>query len=180
MSEVTRAVETGAHRTDERASSNADPHGEFHVSMATYYLVFAALMVLLVVTVVAALLPLGFLNMPVAMAIASIKAVLVILYFMHVKFSSRLTKVFVAGSFLWLGILFVMAFGDYYTRSWSPNSRGWDDNPVKATYDRYADRHHDGHGGDEHHKGTPGQPHGTPGATTQTSEDHAAGRPGAG
>lgn len=179
MSEVTHAVQTGAHRTDERASSNTDPHGEFHVPMSTYWIIIIALMVLLVVTVVAAFLPLGFLNMPVAMAIASIKAALVILYFMHVKFSSRLTKVFVAGSFLWLAILFVMAFGDYYTRQWSPNSRGWDVNPVKATYDGYAERHHAGHhSGDDDHKDTPDQPHGTPGATTPTSEDHAAGRPG--
>jgi cytochrome c oxidase subunit 4 len=183
MSEVTRAVATGAHRTDERASSNTDPHGEFHVPMATYVMVFVALMVLLILTVAAAYVPLGFLNMPVAMAIASVKAVLVILYFMHVKFASRLTKVFVAGSFLWLAILFVMAFGDYYTRGWSPNSHGWEDQPVKAAYDTYADQQHGGGGGhaeSKEHEGTPDQPHGTPGATTTTTEDHAQGRPGAG
>src|SRR5688572_4669926 len=116
MSEVTRAVETGAHRTDERASSNQDPHAEFHIPMSTYWAVMAALMVLLVVTVIAAFVDLGPFNMPVAMAIATVKAVLVILYFMHVKFASRLTKVFVAATFIWLAILFVMTFGDYYAR----------------------------------------------------------------
>lgn len=180
MSEVTQAVATGAHRTDERASSNADPHAEFHVPMSTYVVIIVALMVLLVVTVIAAFLPLGFLNMPVAMTIATIKAVLVILYFMHVKFSSRLTKVFVAASFLWLAILFVMTFGDYLSREWSPNSRGWDDNPVKATYDGYAREHdEEDHAEDKGH-GTPDQPHATPGSTETTSEDRAAGRPGAG
>ena len=57
MSEVTHAVATGAHRTDKHASSNQDPHGEFHVSMATYNIIFIWLMVLLVVTVVAAFIP---------------------------------------------------------------------------------------------------------------------------
>ena len=181
MSDITHGTpDSGVHRVDKDASSNQDPHADFHVPMSTYWIIIIALMVLLIVTVIAAFLPLGVLNMPVAMLIATIKALLVILYFMHVKFSSRLTKVFVAGSFLWLGILFVMAFGDYYTRQWSPNSRGWDDNPVKATYDRYAKQHDEGHGGDDHHQGTTDQPHGTPGSTTQTSEDHAAGRPGAG
>jgi cytochrome c oxidase subunit 4 len=150
MSEVTHAVATGAHRTDERASSNMDPHADFHVSMTTYRLVFAALMVLLVVTVAAAFVPLGFLNMPVAMLIASVKAVLVILFFMHVKFASRLTKVFVAATFLWLAILFVMTFGDYLSRDWSPNSRGWDENPVKAAYDAGSAKRH-GHGGAADH-----------------------------
>src|ERR687894_170597 len=118
MSEVTHAVATGAHRVDKHASSNQDPHGEFHVSMATYNIIFLWLMVLLVVTVVAAFINLGPLNMPVAMIIASIKAALVVLYFMHVKFASRLTKVFVAASFLWLVILFAMTFMDYFSREW--------------------------------------------------------------
>ncbi len=148
MSEVTRAVASGAHRQDKHASSNTDPHGEFHVSMATYWLIFWALMVFLVITVVAAFIPLGPLNMPVAMLIASIKAILVILYFMHVKFASRLTKVFVAASFLWLAILFVLTFQDYMTRGWLSNSRGWDDNPVKAAYDAGTAHAHEDHKGD--------------------------------
>ena len=51
MSEVSQAVAAGAHRTDKYASSNQDPHAEFHVPMSTYLMVFIALMVLLVVTV---------------------------------------------------------------------------------------------------------------------------------
>src|SRR5688572_17982568 len=102
MSEVTNAVATGTHRVDRDASSNQDPHAEFSVPMSTYNLIFILLMVGLVVTVIAAFINLGPLNMPVAMLIATVKAALVVLYFMHVKFASRLTKVFVAASFLWL------------------------------------------------------------------------------
>jgi cytochrome c oxidase subunit 4 len=57
-------------------------------------------------------------NTPIALIIATIKAVLVILFFMHVKYSTRLTWVVVIGSFLWLGVLFVLTFSDYLTRGW--------------------------------------------------------------
>lgn len=135
MSEVSQAVASGAHRVDYQASSNQDPHGEFHVPMSTYVMVFIWLMVLLVITVVAAFINLGEANMLVAMAIATIKAALVILYFMHVKFASRLTKVFVTASIVWLVIMFVLTFMDYISRGWLSNSRGWNENPVKAQYD---------------------------------------------
>jgi cytochrome c oxidase subunit 4 len=143
MSEVTNAVASGAHRVDKRASSNQDPHGEFSIPMATYNIVFLLLMVFLVITVVAAFIPLGPFNMPVAMGIATFKAALVVLYFMHVKFASRLTKVFVAASFLWLIILFAMTFMDYWSREWLSNSRGWNDNPVKSDYDAGTKHLHD-------------------------------------
>jgi len=58
------------------------------------------------------------LNTPIALIIATIKAVLVILFFMHVIHSTRLTWVVVIGSFLWLGVLFVLTFADYLTRGW--------------------------------------------------------------
>ena len=99
-----------------------------HVSLATYLVVFAALMVLLIVTVaVAFYLHAGDLNLIIALAIATIKASLVVLYFMHVKYASRLTKIFVCAAFLWLIILFGFTFADYLTRNWLPQSRGWVD-----------------------------------------------------
>ena len=58
------------------------------------------------------------LNTPIALLIATIKAVLVILFFMHVIHSTRLTWVVVIASFLWLGVLFVLTFADYLTRVW--------------------------------------------------------------
>jgi caa(3)-type oxidase subunit IV len=67
-----------------------------HVSpKSVYYSIFGALMVLTVITVAAAFVNLGSLNFPVALAIAIIKATLVVLFFMHVKYSSRLTKLVV-------------------------------------------------------------------------------------
>jgi cytochrome c oxidase subunit 4 len=99
-----------------------------HVSLATYLIVFAALMVLLVVTVaVAFFVHAGDLNLIIALVIATIKAALVVLFFMHVKYASRLTKIFVCAAFLWLAILFALTFADYVTRGWLPQSRGWVD-----------------------------------------------------
>ena len=97
-----------------------------HVSLATYLIVFAALMVLLVVTVaVAFYVHAGNLNLLIALIIATVKAALVVLFFMHVKYASRLTKIFVCAAFLWLAILFGITFTDYVTRDWLPMSRGW-------------------------------------------------------
>jgi cytochrome c oxidase subunit IV len=102
-----------------------------HVSLATYLVVFALLMILLVVTVVAAfVINLGNANILVALTIAIIKAALVVLYFMHVKYASRLTKIFVSAAFLWLMVLFALTFGDYMTRPYLPMSRGWVEKDV--------------------------------------------------
>jgi cytochrome c oxidase subunit 4 len=146
MSEVSQAIASGAHHLDKQASSNQDPYGEFHVPMSTYNIIFIALMVLLVVTVVAAFIDLGQLNMIVAMAIASVKAALVILYFMHVKFASRLTKVFVVASFVWLAIMFSMTFFDYISRDWLSNSRGWNQTSIRSAYEA-GTAAHPGHAG---------------------------------
>jgi cytochrome c oxidase subunit IV len=85
-----------------------------------YYLIFGVLMLLTAVTIVVAFLNLGVLNTPIALIIATIKATLVILYFMHVRHSTRLTWVVVIVSFLFVGILFVLTFSDYLTRGLSP------------------------------------------------------------
>ena len=81
------------------------------VSLKAYYLVFGALLLLTITTVAAAswdlgaLLDLGaWVNTAVAVSIAVCKATLVVLYFMHVRYSSQLTKVFVVAGFFWLAI----------------------------------------------------------------------------
>lgn len=85
----------------------------------TYYYVFAALMALLVITVVAAFIPWGSrISIVIAMAVAITKATLVVLYFMHVKGSSRLTKVFVVAGLAWLSILMGLTLIEYHTRPW--------------------------------------------------------------
>jgi cytochrome c oxidase subunit 4 len=88
-----------------------------HISpKRTYYTIFALLMGLTVVTVFAAFTHLGVFNFPVAIGIAITKATLVILFFMHAKYSSRLTKLFVGMSFFFLLILFSLTLTDYLSR----------------------------------------------------------------
>jgi cytochrome c oxidase subunit 4 len=83
-----------------------------------YYAVFAALMVFTAVTVAVAYLDLGPLSTIVAMAIASTKATLVMLYFMHLRYSSRLTWIMVATAVAWLAILIITVMSDYMSRGW--------------------------------------------------------------
>jgi cytochrome c oxidase subunit IV len=91
---------------------------EHIVPKRTYYLIFAALMVFTAITVGVAFLDLGPMNTVVALAIACTKATLVVLFFMHVKYSTRLTWAVVAGSVFWLGIMLTLTLGDYLTRGW--------------------------------------------------------------
>lgn len=96
------------------------------IPVSVYLKVFGALMVLLVLTVLVALedfsmrIGWGPANIIIAMSIAVVKAALVILFFMHVKYSSRLTQFFVAIAFLFLCIMFFFTFSDYFSRNWIP------------------------------------------------------------
>jgi cytochrome c oxidase subunit 4 len=90
-----------------------------------YYAIFAALMVLTAITVGIATVDLGALNTAIAMAVAVTKATLVVLYFMHVRYSSQLTKIFVASGFIWLIILLVLTMSDFWSREWIPSPPGW-------------------------------------------------------
>jgi cytochrome c oxidase subunit 4 len=90
-----------------------------HISpKTTYYTIFGALMVLTAITVTIAFINLGALNFPVALGIAILKATLVILFFMHVKYSSRLTKLICGTAFFFLVILFGLTLSDYLSRGW--------------------------------------------------------------
>ena len=92
-----------------------------HVSPIRVYLtIFGALMVLTLVTVLAAYVNLGAFNPVVAMAIAIFKATLVVLYFMHVKYSSRLTKLVVLTGIFFLVILLGETMMDYASRGFLP------------------------------------------------------------
>lgn len=88
------------------------------VPQRTYYLIFAALMICTALTVWVAFFDLGPLNTVLALTIAVFKATLVVLFFMHVKYSTRLTWAVIAGSVFWLGILLALTLGDYLTRAW--------------------------------------------------------------
>lgn len=83
-----------------------------------YYGVFGALIVGTALTVLVAFYDLGALNNIVMLLIASVKALLVILFFMHVRWSTRLTWVVAASGFVWLIILFGLTMTDYLTRGW--------------------------------------------------------------
>jgi cytochrome c oxidase subunit 4 len=96
-----------------------------HVSsLKNYVLTWAALMVLTVVTVGVGYLDLGVANDLVALAVAVTKALLVILFFMHVKESTRLTKLTVAAGFVWLAILIGITLTDYLSRPAVDDLRG--------------------------------------------------------
>jgi cytochrome c oxidase subunit 4 len=88
------------------------------VPKRTYYTIFAALLALTYLTVQVALFDLGPLNTVAALAIAGFKAVLVALFFMHVKYSTRLTNLAVIAGLYWFFILLVLTLSDYMTRSW--------------------------------------------------------------
>lgn len=103
------------HQPDhETYTGHAAPHHQ--APLAVYFVVFATLMILTVVTVWVSRIDLGAFNTAVAMAIAIVKATVVILWFMHVIHSPRLTWIVVIASFLWLGVMFVLTFSDYWTR----------------------------------------------------------------
>lgn len=88
------------------------------ITRKTYLIVWAALMALLVATAAADLVNLGPFNTVIAITIAFLKAILILLYFMHVRTSSKLTWVLAVAGFLWLLILISGTASDYLTRGW--------------------------------------------------------------
>lgn len=90
---------------------------EHIVPVRVYVTIFLVLVVGTVLTVVAAFLDFPWrLNTIIALTIASAKATFVVLYFMHVRYSSRLIWVIVASALFWMAILFAFTFSDYWTR----------------------------------------------------------------
>jgi cytochrome c oxidase subunit 4 len=96
------------------------PAGAEHgPSVKSYVAVFVALLALTGLTTAAAYaeMPAAW-HTPVALAIAAAKATLVLLFFMHLLYSPRLTWLVAFGSLLWLLIMLTLTFADYLTRSW--------------------------------------------------------------
>ena len=94
-------------------------HASHHiVSPAQYAMVFATLLACTALTVFAADINLGVFNPIIALAIASFKGVIVILFFMHVKYQSRLIKVTVGAGFFMFLVLVTMTLSDYISRAW--------------------------------------------------------------
>ncbi len=93
---------------------------EHIVPRRVYYTIFGILLLCTYLTVQIAYFDLGVLNTVAALAIAAFKAVLVVLFFMHVKYSTRLTWLVVVGGLFWLGIMLSLTMADYLTRAWQP------------------------------------------------------------
>jgi cytochrome c oxidase subunit 4 len=103
----------GHHAPDERASAHV-------VEVKTYNKVIFALMVLLIITLGAAMQDWGALNLPIAMVIAVIKVYFVMTFFMHLKFNTKLTRFFALGALAFLMVMFLFTVSDYATRHWMP------------------------------------------------------------
>jgi cytochrome c oxidase subunit 4 len=119
-------INNGTHASG-RASEYSAPEArvpnmsEHIVQPRIYILIFLSLMVGTALTVVAAFYDFpGPLNAVVALTIAAIKATLVVLYFMHVRYSGRLVWLVIVAALLWLAIMFAITFSDYWTRTWLP------------------------------------------------------------
>jgi cytochrome c oxidase subunit IV len=88
----------------------------------TYLKIAAALLALLVLTVLVARIDLGPLNAVVALSVAIAKAILVAIFFMHLNLSSPMVRVFAGAGLVWLSIMMGLTLGDYLTRQ--PEIRG--------------------------------------------------------
>ena len=105
--------------TNDPANITNPEHTEHHiVTPFQYMLVFATLLVGTGLTVLAAYFDMGPLNPILALGIATFKAVVVILFFMHVKFQSRLIKMTVGAGFFTFLVLITMTLSDYISRAW--------------------------------------------------------------
>ncbi len=94
----------------------AGPPQQHHITPKTYVIIYLALMGLMALTFGVAYLNLGWANFPIAMGIATVKMVLILLFFMHVRYSDKLTWVYSTAAFLWLVILVIGTLNDYFTR----------------------------------------------------------------
>jgi cytochrome c oxidase subunit 4 len=91
---------------------------EHVVPIKVYLAVFAALLLFTATTTAVAFVDLGPFNNLVALGIAGVKAALVVLYFMHVRYGTRITPLVLAASALWLVLLIGLSLSDYATRGW--------------------------------------------------------------
>jgi cytochrome c oxidase subunit 4 len=87
-------------------------------SAKTYLAVFAGLIVATILTTAVAFVDLGPFSVVVALAIAVCKMLLVALFFMHVRHSTALTKLVLAGALLWLLIMIALTLADFHSRGW--------------------------------------------------------------
>lgn len=105
--------------------SSDHPHAEHIVPVGVYVGVFIALLVLTALTTAVAFIDLGPLNTVVALTIAVIKMLLVVLFFMHVRYNKGLTRIVIVAAFFWLGIMMTLMLADELTRHWDMYPEPW-------------------------------------------------------
>ena len=105
--------------------SEQSSHVGHVVPVSTYLIVFVLLMMGTALTTGVAYIDLGRWNTVVALAIAFTKMMLVVLFFMHVKYAAGLTRVVVLAGFFWLGIMITLSCSDELTRTWEIVPKGW-------------------------------------------------------
>jgi len=98
-----------------------------------YFTIITALMILTAITVWAAFQDFGFLNTVVAMTIAVIKALLVVIFFMHLRHMARIIWLFAGAGAVWFVIMISLLLSDYRTREWLDKPAAWEKPPVVQT-----------------------------------------------
>lgn len=93
-------------------------HAHHVLPIRTYVVIVSLLFMLTALTVTAAFVHIGHLNTPIALGIAVVKASLVVLFFMHVRYNTPLMWVFAGAGFFWLMIMFALTMQDYVSRDW--------------------------------------------------------------
>ncbi|WP_437184995.1 cytochrome C oxidase subunit IV family protein [Planctomicrobium sp. SH668] len=131
------------------AHSHSDAHShahEHHSHTTLYVTIYIALLVLVLATVGAAYIPMGIFSFPVCMGIATLKTVLIVLYFMHVKDETPLIQVFAIIGAIWLGIFFTFLMSDYLTRKHSAAVPSYADS---VRLEKESEEEHAGHSASE-------------------------------
>lgn len=100
--------------------------GSHVVPIRVYLAVILSLMALTIVTVWVAFLDFGFLNDVIAVGIAVLKALLVAMYFMHLRYSAPITRLFAGAGAIFFVILIALSLSDYRSRAWLPYPDGWE------------------------------------------------------
>jgi cytochrome c oxidase subunit IV len=99
---------------------------EHVIPLKVYFAVFAALIILTAATATIAYVDLGrAFNSIVALGIAVAKMMLVLLFFMHLKYSSGMTRIVIVAGVFWLAILVTLTLADELTRTWTPGGGSW-------------------------------------------------------
>lgn len=95
------------------------------LSKKLYVTIFVLLILLTALTTGVAYIDLGAWNIVAALAIAVVKASLVVLFFMHLKYTPGMARIALAAAVGWLAILLVLTFADLHTRRWTPVPQSW-------------------------------------------------------